>query len=623
MGKRPTSVGKLSEETPRGSALFNRVAPTREYSPPCSRAWKPKFLMRTHHIPSSGVDPFVGKRVQFDCELKRPWRRYTCPSQQENFILITQKRNYKVYTDIGLDKDLLTRLLTVLDTGAGPNFIRISELGPIDQEQIRYGPLPDIEDANRNAVRTLGPVKLLVRLGQFLMKVAFIVCKSLAAPVVLGCPREQSQPTEEQRDPDKLVEELVLENVLKGYKERIKKMLQRAGPRTRQIEEENISEMLEAGVIEAAQSAWASPVVLVPKPDGSLQFCVDYRKLYAVTIRDTYPLPRMDECIYGLGNSNEFKTLDTNNGYWQSHIAAPLDALLRKRQPATLEKFGPAEHEAFNSLKTKLVTAPILALPKPNVPYSLDTDPSEYQVVCALFQTHPDGQRKPTGYWSRTLNAAEKNYSVSEKECRAVVRGLTTLRPYLQGETLTIHTDHSSLRWSLSMTDSSERLTRWRLRLYEFYFKVKYKKGLANIQADAFSRSETSGKPQEEFDDNLPCFSMEMENDETKLEDQEDEGNISQWDPFMATRVTESPDQIERISINELLNEKLIDNFCAAIRSRLKEGRSCSFRSIPEVYFSHMSRSMIRSWFHKLWRVVFSTGPITRSSLDTQEEQSC
>jgi hypothetical protein len=75
--------------------------------------------------------------------------------------------------------------------------------------------------------------------------------------------------------------------------------------------------MLKAGVIEPAHAEWASPVVLVPKPDGSMRFCIDYRRLNALTVKDSYPLPRMDECIDSLGDETIFFTLDCNSGYWK------------------------------------------------------------------------------------------------------------------------------------------------------------------------------------------------------------------------------------------------------------------------------------------------------------------
>jgi hypothetical protein len=56
---------------------------------------------------------------------------------------------------------------------------------------------------------------------------------------------------------------------------------------------------------------------MVPKPDGSLRFCVDYRKLNDITVPDTYPLPRMDECIDSQVEAAIFTTLDCNSGYWQ------------------------------------------------------------------------------------------------------------------------------------------------------------------------------------------------------------------------------------------------------------------------------------------------------------------
>ena len=80
--------------------------------------------------------------------------------------------------------------------------------------------------------------------------------------------------------------------------------------------------MLKQGVIELSTSEWAAPVVFAPKKDGSLRFCIDYRRLNALTIRDSYPIPRMDECIDSLGDATVFSTLDANAGYW--HI--PLHA---------------------------------------------------------------------------------------------------------------------------------------------------------------------------------------------------------------------------------------------------------------------------------------------------------
>lgn len=95
----------------------------------------------------------------------------------------------------------------------------------------------------------------------------------------------------------------------------------RAGPKAGKIEQDEVDKMLKAGVIEPARSEFASPVVLVPKPDGSLLFCVDYRRLNAATIKDSYPLPRMDECLDSLGDAQFFTTLVCNSGYWQIPVA--------------------------------------------------------------------------------------------------------------------------------------------------------------------------------------------------------------------------------------------------------------------------------------------------------------
>ena len=78
---------------------------------------------------------------------------------------------------------------------------------------------------------------------------------------------------------------------------------------------------MNAGLIEPANTEWASLVVLVPKKDGSLRFCVDYRRLNAKKRADSYPLPRMDHCIDSLGDASVCTTLDCSSGYWQIPVA--------------------------------------------------------------------------------------------------------------------------------------------------------------------------------------------------------------------------------------------------------------------------------------------------------------
>ena len=74
-------------------------------------------------------------------------------------------------------------------------------------------------------------------------------------------------------------------------------------------------------VIEPTNSEWASPVVLVPKPDGTPRFCIDYRRLNERTVKDSYPLSRMDECLDSLGEARVFSTVYCNAGYWQIPVA--------------------------------------------------------------------------------------------------------------------------------------------------------------------------------------------------------------------------------------------------------------------------------------------------------------
>uniref|UniRef100_A0A9J8C7I0 Gypsy retrotransposon integrase-like protein 1 n=1 Tax=Cyprinus carpio carpio TaxID=630221 RepID=A0A9J8C7I0_CYPCA len=81
--------------------------------------------------------------------------------------------------------------------------------------------------------------------------------------------------------------------------------------------EEEVQEMLRLGVIEPSHSPWSSPIVMVPKPDGTLRFCNDFRRLNEVSEFDCYPMPRVDELLDRLGRARFISTLDLTKGYWQ------------------------------------------------------------------------------------------------------------------------------------------------------------------------------------------------------------------------------------------------------------------------------------------------------------------
>ena len=508
----------------------------------------------------------------------------------------------------------------------------------------------------------------------------------------------------------------------------------RAGPKTRELEQAEVDKQLKAGVIEPAMSEWAAPVLFAPKKDGKLRFCIDYRKLNSMTVKDTYPLPRMDECIDSLGESEYFTTLDAFAGYWQinlrkrdrhktafvchagtyqykrmpfgltnapacfqraldmiltkykwktclvyiddvviysknvddhikhvdeilrtlahagvtlkikkchffqkcveylGHMVKPnrlevdqanVESLRQAKPPTTktqlrsflglcnvyrrfIEKYAMIAHplnsllkkgtsnsftldeeqfKAFENLVDKVCTPPVLSLPAKNLPYSVDTDASAYGIGCALFQTHPDGTRKPIGYWSRSLNDAERNYSAAERECLAVVWALRTLRPYLMYEKFVVHTDHAALHWLLTINDPSGRLMRWRLRLAEFDFEVKYKKGLLNTQADALSRLTTTAETILDDEDDIPAFMSDMLNSE--LEHDKKDGHEHEFmdvqykevDELFSTLDEPAPadSTFQPISIEELLKAQLTDAFSVDVRRRLNKAEVNAF----------------------------------------------
>jgi len=93
--------------------------------------------------------------------------------------------------------------------------------------------------------------------------------------------------------------------------------LRRTSPAQRIEIEKQVKELLDLGMIKPSTSPWAAGIVMAPKPDGSWRFCVDYRMLNQVTVRDSYPLPRVDEYLHAMEGNTWFSVMDLNSGFWQ------------------------------------------------------------------------------------------------------------------------------------------------------------------------------------------------------------------------------------------------------------------------------------------------------------------
>ncbi|KAL4353214.1 hypothetical protein GQ457_06G012220 [Hibiscus cannabinus] len=169
-----------------------------------------------------------------------------------------------------------------------------------------------------------------------------------------------------------------------------------------------------------------------------------------------------------------------------SKITKPLCSLLEQGRPF---EFNKDCTKAFNLLKQKLVTAPIVEPPDWKLPFELMCDASDYAVGAVL------GQRKgkifhPIYYASKTLNDAQVNYTTTEKEMLAVIFAFDKFRSYLIGTKVIVHTDYSAIKYLLSKKDAKPRLIRWILLLQEFDIEIIDRKGTENQVADHLSRLE-------------------------------------------------------------------------------------------------------------------------------------
>ena len=194
-----------------------------------------------------------------------------------------------------------------------------------------------------------------------------------------------------------------------------------------------------------------------------------------------YPVPtRVKDVRAFLGLANYYRKFVKDF----AKIACPLNDLTKK----AVKFYWSAECQvAFDTLKEALTQAPILAYPDFQLPFHLYVDASDDALGMVLGQIQ-NGKEVAISYAGRKLLAAERNYSVTEREALAVVAGVKYFQPYVYGKKFIVYTDHNAVRWLMNIKEPTGRLARWALLLQQYDFEIVHRAGKSNGNADALSR---------------------------------------------------------------------------------------------------------------------------------------
>nr|GEW78251.1 retrotransposable element Tf2 [Tanacetum cinerariifolium] len=219
---------------------------------------------------------------------------------------------------------------------------------------------------------------------------------------------------------------------------------------------DQLMELSEKVFIRPSSSPWGASVLFVKNKDGSFRMCIDYRELNKLTVKNRYPLPRINDLFDQLQAFSVYSKIDLWSGYHQlqireedipitafqtSHVIdsngvhvdpAKVEAIRNWSAPATpAEKYewGMEEEEAFQTLKQNLCSAPILALPEGTKNFIIYCDASLKGFGAVLMQ-----RENVIAYASRQLKKHEENYTTHDLELGAVVFALRLWRHYLYAQ---------------------------------------------------------------------------------------------------------------------------------------------------------------------------------------------
>nr|GEV29329.1 retrotransposon protein, putative, Ty3-gypsy subclass [Tanacetum cinerariifolium] len=296
---------------------------------------------------------------------------------------------------------------------------------------------------------------------------------------------------------------------------------------------DQLKELADKGFIRPSSSPWGASVLFVKKKDGSFRMYIDYWELNKLTVKNRYSLLRIDDLFDQLQGSSVYLKIDLRSvmsfgltnapavfmdlmnqgihvdpakiesikdwaspkttteicqflglaGYYRRFIEG-FSKIARKMTKLTKKKvkfeWGDKQEEAFQVIKQKLCSAPILALPEGSEDFVVYCDASIKGLGAVLIQ-----REKVIGYRSRQLKVHEKNYTTHDLELGAVVFALKISRHYLYGTKCIMFADHKSLQHILDQKELNMRQRRWLELLSDYNCKIRYHPGKANAQTEA------------------------------------------------------------------------------------------------------------------------------------------
>ncbi|GKC40419.1 putative reverse transcriptase domain-containing protein [Tanacetum coccineum] len=253
-----------------------------------------------------------------------------------------------------------------------------------------------------------------------------------------------------------------------------------------------LQELLEKGFIHLSSSPWGAPVLFVKKKDGSFRMCINYCELNKLTVKNRYPLSRINDLFDQLQGSSVYSKINLRSGYHQLRIKEEDNPITAFRtwyghfefqvMPFGLTNVPAVFMDLMNRVCKPYLDKFIIVFIDDILIYSKNDEEHEKHLRIILELLKEKKLEKVIAYASRQLKFHEENYTTHDLELGAVVFDLRLWRHYLYGMKCVVFTDHKSLQYILNQKELNLRQRRWIELLSDYDCEIRYHPGKANIR---------------------------------------------------------------------------------------------------------------------------------------------